>query len=28
VPLVQQAVPAGFTILKGIGGSTIESRAA
>lgn len=28
VPLVQQAVPTGFTILKGIGGSTIERRAA
>lgn len=28
VPLVQQAVPTGFSILKGIGGSTIEKRAA
>jgi exonuclease SbcC len=28
VQLVQQAVPNGFTILKGVGGSTIERRAA
>ena len=28
VPLVQQAVPTGFTILKGVGGSRIERRAA
>ena len=28
VPLVQQAVPNGFTVLKGVGGSSIERRAA
>ena len=28
VPLVQQAVPNGFTVLKGVGGSSIEKRAA
>lgn len=28
VPLVQQAVPVGFTIQKGVGGSSIEKRAA
>jgi exonuclease SbcC len=28
VPLVQQAVPNGFTVLKGVGGSSIEPRAA
>ena len=26
VPLVQQAVPNGFTVLKGVGGSSIEGR--